>query len=113
MRIRAVCAVDQRLESGDLADEGRAGCAGTRLSARTLIAWLTNPISPLIAGTLADYVLEPAMREPSGLSMLRLVDRSGTRRGHGPADLLQLLRWNPAGWLAIYPPHPRRGRHPA
>ena len=41
---------------------------GRVFSARTLIAWLTNPISPLIAGTLADYVLEPAMRVPSGLS---------------------------------------------
>lgn len=41
---------------------------GRVFSARTLIAWLTNPISPLIAGTLADYVLEPAMRAPSGLS---------------------------------------------
>lgn len=35
-----------------------------------LIAWMTNPISPLIAGTLADYVLEPAMRAPSGLSSI-------------------------------------------
>jgi MFS transporter, DHA3 family, macrolide efflux protein len=41
---------------------------GRVFSARTLIAWLTNPISPLIAGTLADYVLEPAMRTPSALS---------------------------------------------
>ena len=41
---------------------------GRVFSARTLIAWLTNPISPLIAGTLADYVLEPAMRAPSGLA---------------------------------------------
>ena len=41
---------------------------GRVFSARTLIAWMTNPISPLIAGTLADYVLEPAMRAPSGLS---------------------------------------------
>lgn len=40
---------------------------GRVFSARTLIAWMTNPISPLIAGTLADYVLEPAMRTPSGL----------------------------------------------
>ncbi|MGZ9220591.1 MAG: hypothetical protein ACXW4M_08850 [Anaerolineales bacterium] len=40
---------------------------GRVFSARTLIAWRTNPISPLIAGTLADYVLEPAMRTPSGL----------------------------------------------
>jgi MFS transporter, DHA3 family, macrolide efflux protein len=43
---------------------------GRVFSARMLIAWLTNPISPLIAGTLADYVLEPAMRAPSGLSSL-------------------------------------------
>jgi MFS family permease len=41
---------------------------GRVFSARRLIAWMTNPISPLIAGTLADYVLEPAMRVPSGLS---------------------------------------------
>ncbi|HEX5807742.1 MAG TPA: MFS transporter [Anaerolineales bacterium] len=43
---------------------------GRVFSARTLIAWLTNPISPLIAGTLADYVLEPAMSVPGGLSAL-------------------------------------------
>src|SRR5215216_2392691 len=43
---------------------------GRVFSARTLIAWMTNPISPLIAGTLADHVLEPAMRTPSGLSSL-------------------------------------------
>jgi len=43
---------------------------GRVFSARRLIAWLTNPISPLIAGTLADYVLEPAMRTSSGLSRL-------------------------------------------
>jgi DHA3 family macrolide efflux protein-like MFS transporter len=35
---------------------------GRVFSARKLIAWLTNPLSPLIAGTLADYVLEPGMR---------------------------------------------------
>jgi DHA3 family macrolide efflux protein-like MFS transporter len=43
---------------------------GRVFSARTLIAWMTNPISPLIGGTLADFVLEPAMRAPSGLSSL-------------------------------------------
>jgi MFS transporter, DHA3 family, macrolide efflux protein len=43
---------------------------GRVFSARTLIAWMTNPISPLIGGTLADYVLEPAMRTSSGLSSL-------------------------------------------
>jgi MFS family permease len=35
---------------------------GRVFSARRLIAWFTNPISPIIAGTLADYVLEPQMR---------------------------------------------------
>jgi MFS family permease len=43
---------------------------GRVFSARLLIAWVTNPISPLIAGLLGDYVLEPAMRVPSGLSAL-------------------------------------------
>jgi hypothetical protein len=43
---------------------------GRVFSARRLIAWLTNPISPLIAGTLGDYLLEPAMRRPSDLSSL-------------------------------------------
>jgi len=43
---------------------------GRVFSARLLIAWITNPISPLIAGLMGDYVLEPAMRVPSGLSAL-------------------------------------------
>jgi DHA3 family macrolide efflux protein-like MFS transporter len=34
---------------------------GRVFSARRLIAWSTQPISPIIAGTLADFVLEPAM----------------------------------------------------
>ncbi len=42
---------------------------GRVFSARTLIAWLPNPISPLVAGLLADYVLEPAMSTPGGLSL--------------------------------------------
>jgi hypothetical protein len=41
---------------------------GRVFSARRLIAWMTNPISPLIAGTLGDFVLEPAMRAPGGFS---------------------------------------------
>lgn len=41
---------------------------GRVFSARRLIAWFTNPISPIIAGTLADFVLEPAMRTQSSLS---------------------------------------------
>lgn len=42
---------------------------GRVFSARRLIAWITNPLTPLIAGPLADFVLEPAMRNPeSGLA---------------------------------------------
>lgn len=41
---------------------------GRVFSARRLIAWLPNIISPLIAGTLADYVFEPAMRASGGLA---------------------------------------------
>jgi MFS transporter, DHA3 family, macrolide efflux protein len=43
---------------------------GRVFSARTLIAWMTNPISPIIGGTLGDYVLEPAMRSANGFSSL-------------------------------------------
>lgn len=41
---------------------------GRVFSARTIIAWFTNPISPLIGGLMADYVLEPAMRDGGGLT---------------------------------------------
>ena len=40
---------------------------GRVFSSRRLIAWITNPISPIIGGTLADYVLEPAARAGTGL----------------------------------------------
>ncbi len=35
---------------------------GRVFTARRLIAWFTNPISPIIGGTLADFLLEPAMK---------------------------------------------------
>jgi MFS transporter, DHA3 family, macrolide efflux protein len=35
---------------------------GRVFSARRLIAWFTTPISPIIGGVLADFVLEPAMQ---------------------------------------------------
>lgn len=41
---------------------------GRVFSARRLIAWFTNPIAPIIGGTLADFVFEPAMRTQSALS---------------------------------------------
>ena len=41
---------------------------GRVFSARRLIAWFTNPISPMIAGLLADYVMEPAMMGNTALA---------------------------------------------
>jgi MFS family permease len=43
---------------------------GRVFSARRLIAWFAQPISPIIAGTLADFVLEPAMRSSTVLARL-------------------------------------------
>ena len=40
---------------------------GRVFSSRRLIAWFTNPIAPLIAGSLADFVLEPAAKAGTGL----------------------------------------------
>jgi len=40
---------------------------GRVFSSRRLIAWITNPISPIIGGVLADYLLEPAARAGTGL----------------------------------------------
>jgi len=35
---------------------------GRVFSARRMIAWITGPITPIMAGALADYVTEPAMQ---------------------------------------------------
>jgi DHA3 family macrolide efflux protein-like MFS transporter len=43
---------------------------GRVFSARRLIAWFTNPISPIIAGTLADFVLEPAMKSQTAVASI-------------------------------------------
>ena len=59
---------------------------GRVFSARRLIAWLTNPISPIIGGTLADFVLEPAMRSDGGLAGL-----FGWLVGTGPGAGMGLL----------------------
>jgi DHA3 family macrolide efflux protein-like MFS transporter len=59
---------------------------GRVFSARRLIAWFTNPISPIIAGSLADFVLEPAMRSESGLASL-----FGWLVGTGPGAGMGLL----------------------
>jgi DHA3 family macrolide efflux protein-like MFS transporter len=59
---------------------------GRVFSARRLIAWFTNPISPIIAGTLADFVLEPAMTSSTTLSRL-----FGGLVGTGPGSGMGLL----------------------
>ncbi|MCC6501175.1 MAG: MFS transporter [Anaerolineales bacterium] len=62
---------------------------GRVFSARRLIAWLTNPISPLIGGALADYALEPAAIAGTGLphALSWLV---GSGPGSGMGTLLVL-----------------------
>jgi hypothetical protein len=59
---------------------------GRVFSARRLIAWFTNPIAPIIGGTLADFVLEPAMRTQSALS-----SSFGWLVGTGPGAGMGLL----------------------
>jgi hypothetical protein len=60
---------------------------GRVFSARRLIAWFTNPISPIIGGTLADFVLEPAMKSQSSL----LSQAFGSLFGSGPGSGMTLL----------------------
>ena len=44
------------------------GVQGRVFSTRRLISWVTTPVTPMIAGLLADYVLEPAMQSTTWLS---------------------------------------------
>ena len=60
---------------------------GRVFSARRLIAWFSNPIAPIIGGTLADYVLEPAMKTPGGA----LASAFGPLFGVGPGTGMSLL----------------------
>ncbi len=59
---------------------------GRVFSARRLIAWFTNPLSPILAGTLADFILEPAMRANGSLPGL-----FGGLVGSGPGAGMGLL----------------------
>ncbi len=59
---------------------------GRVFSARRLIAWFTQPVAPIIAGTLADYVMEPAMQTSSGLANI-----FGPVFGTGPGAGMGLL----------------------
>lgn len=60
---------------------------GRVFSARRLIAWFTSPITPLIAGPLADVVLEPAMRNPNSA----LAQTFGGLVGVGPGAGMSLI----------------------
>ncbi len=60
---------------------------GRVFSARRLIAWFANPISPIIGGTLADFVLEPAMRTTTPLSSM-----FGWLVGTGPGSGMGFLQ---------------------
>lgn len=59
---------------------------GRVFSARRLIAWFTNPIAPMIAGLLADYVMEPAMKGNTVLART-----FGGLFGTGPGSGMGLL----------------------
>jgi DHA3 family macrolide efflux protein-like MFS transporter len=41
---------------------------GRVFAARRMIAWIMQPITPLLAGALADYVTEPAMQSQTALA---------------------------------------------
>lgn len=60
---------------------------GRVFSARRLIAWLAQPISPIIGGTLADFVLEPAMANEGSVLASIFGPFVGTDSGSGMAIL--------------------------
>jgi len=60
---------------------------GRVFAARRLIAQFTKPIAPIIGGTLADFVLEPAMSDPSS----KLAILFGPIVGIGPGAGMGLL----------------------
>lgn len=59
---------------------------GRVFAIRRLIAWFVSPLSMLIAGPLADFVLEPPMRQTSALSQLL-----GWLVGIGPGSGMALM----------------------
>ena len=62
---------------------------GRVFSARRLIAWVANPVTPLVAGVLADRVLEPTMRTQSTFAQV-FGPVFGTGPGAGMAVLMAL-----------------------
>jgi len=62
---------------------------GRVFSARRLIAWFTQPISPIIAGVMADKWLEPSMT--SGTSSLATTFKGWVGTGHGSGMALLFI----------------------
>ncbi len=60
---------------------------GRVFSSRRLIAWFTSPISPIIGGALADFVLEPAMKV-QGVGLTQIF---GPAFGSGPGSGMAVL----------------------
>ncbi|MCX6084328.1 MAG: MFS transporter [Caldiserica bacterium] len=65
------------------------GLQGRVFSARRMIAWIVMPVATLLAGPLADKVLEPAMR-PGGFLVPVFARVTGTGAGAGMAVLFLL-----------------------
>jgi MFS family permease len=63
---------------------------GRVFAARRLIAWLTNPIAPIIAGVLADQWLEPTMSVGTGGMFSAFSGMVGIGPGAGMALLIIL-----------------------
>jgi len=63
---------------------------GRVFSARRLIAWVTLPLAPLIAGFLADYAFEPLMNTPGSTLATALAPVFGSGTGSGTGLLISL-----------------------
>lgn len=63
---------------------------GRVFSARRMIAQISGPLVPMIAGPLADYVFEPAMRNPGSSMASALGPLFGTGPGAGMAVMMVL-----------------------
>jgi len=63
---------------------------GRVFSARRLIAWITLPLAPLIAGALADFSFEPLLADASTPFASFLSPLFGSGPGSGTAFLLSL-----------------------
>ncbi|MCJ7434314.1 MAG: MFS transporter [Anaerolineales bacterium] len=76
---------------------------GRVFSARRLIAWFANPISPIIAGTLADYVFEPAMQGQGTLpGMFSWLVGTGPGTGMGLLLIISSLFCGMAGLMGYF-----------